>query len=128
MIYLDANVFVYAATDDGPKGRAAARRLRTALKQGAATASLTVDEVLWAIHEKLGREAAAAKARQLLLLDLQVEAVGADDVREALAHFAAGLAPRDAIHAAVALRLGCRTIVSTDGDFDRVRGLRRTGY
>lgn len=35
-----------------------------------------------------------------------------------------GLAPRDAFHAAHALQAGCDAIVSSDADFEAVRGLR----
>jgi predicted nucleic acid-binding protein len=35
-----------------------------------------------------------------------------------------GLAPRDAFHAAHALKAGCRLIASSDADFDQVPGLQ----
>lgn len=128
MIYLDANVFVYAATDDGAHGKAAARLLGNALRAGACTASLTIDEVLWAITKKVGRAEAAGKARQLLALDLDIVAVEKRDVEAALTHFEAGLDPRDSIHAAVALRLRCSEIVSTDEAFAKVKGLKHIAY
>lgn len=128
MIYLDANVFVYAATDDGAKGKAAARLLGSSLRAGACTASLTLDEVLWAIAKKMGRDAAAGKLRQLLALSLEIIAVEKRDLEAALAHFEAGLDPRDAVHAAVALRMRCSELVSTDDAFARVKGIRHVGY
>lgn len=35
------------------------------------------------------------------------------------------LSARDAVHAAVAIEYGIRTIASFDADFDRIEGLRR---
>lgn len=128
MIYLDSNVFIYAATDNGSQGKAAAKVLTKALRDGACTASLTADEVLWAITKKLGRDVAAEKVRQLLELDLTVAPVDKKDIEAALVHFDAGLDPRDAIHAAVALRAGCTTFASTDPAFAKVKGLRHSAY
>lgn len=128
MIYLDANVFIYAATDDGAQGKAAAKALAKAIRDGACTASLTADEVLWAISKKLGRDVAAEKVRQLLALDLEIVAVEKRDIEAALAHFEDGLDPRDAIHAAVALRKSCNAVVSTDAAFGKVKGIRHVAY
>ena len=128
MIYLDSNVFIYAATDSGPQGKAAAKVLTKALRDGACTASLTADEVLWAVTKKLGREVAAEKVRQLLELDLTIAPVDKKDIEAALVQFDAGLDPRDAIHAAVALRAGCTAIASSDPAFAKVKGLRHDAY
>jgi predicted nucleic acid-binding protein len=128
MIYLDANVFIYAASDEGPKGKAAAAMLREALARGAVTASFTVDEFLWAVRKKLGRDIAADKVRQLLGLDLEVDSVTRDDAEDAIELFEGALDPRDAIRAAVALRRGCRKIVTSDAAFERVEGLTRVAY
>jgi predicted nucleic acid-binding protein len=128
VIYLDSNVFIYASTDDGSQGKAAAKVLTKALRDGACTASLTADEVLWAVTKKLGRTLASEKVRQMLELDLEVLAVEKKDVEAALTHFDGGLDPRDAIHAAVALRAGCTSVVSTDSAFAKVKGLRHTAY
>lgn len=128
MIYVDANVFVYAGTDGGAQGKAAAKALAKAIREGACTASLTVDEVLWAIARKLGRDVAAEKARQMLALDLEVVAVERRDIEAALAHFRLGLDPRDAIHAAVAIRKSCDGVLSSDPAFANVSGLRHVSY
>jgi predicted nucleic acid-binding protein len=128
VIYLDANVFIYAATDDGARGKAAARALGKAIRDGACTASLTADEVLWAVSKTLGRDVAAEKVRQLLALDLEVVAVDKRDVEASLWHFSNGLDPRDAIHAAVAIRKSCSAIVSTDSSYANVKGIRHVSY
>ena len=48
-----------------------------------------------------------------------------DDFQEFARLIGLGLKPRDAIHAATALRLGCKVIYSEDKDFDAVKGLKR---
>ncbi|HUR25977.1 MAG TPA: type II toxin-antitoxin system VapC family toxin [Candidatus Thermoplasmatota archaeon] len=128
MIYLDSNVFVYAATDDGARGKTAAKVLGSSVRGGACTATLTLDEVLRATAKKIGRKAAAGKVRQLMALDLELVPVEKRDVEMALGHFEDGLDARDAIHAAVALRRGCMGIVSTDEAFAKVKGLRHIAY
>jgi predicted nucleic acid-binding protein len=72
------------------------------------------------------RLAGAWEAIDSLGLDLQVT----DDTvveRAKVLMDRAGLAPRDAFHAAHALEAGCGAIVSSDRGFDRVDGLARVG-
>ncbi|HLE47318.1 MAG TPA: type II toxin-antitoxin system VapC family toxin [Candidatus Thermoplasmatota archaeon] len=128
MIYLDSNVFIYAGTDGGARGRAAASLLAKTIRDGACTASLTADEVLWAIAKKLGRPVAAEKVRQFLALNLEVVGVEKRDIESALRHFENGLDPRDAIHAAVAIRKGCSAIASSDPAFANLEGLHHLTY
>lgn len=125
MIYIDANVFIYAAAETGATADRARVALKRALQDGAATSALTVDEVVW----NLGADAKAI-AHGMRMLDmpgLDVLPVTAKEVRHALDLMANhGLQPRDAIHAAVALGKGCKSVLSGDPDFDHVPGLRRT--
>lgn len=112
------------------------------------TATLTFDEVAFALmHELLAREpfligrdrarfleAHADTVRQLnaligpRLTSLQrlinLEPVLPADIHSMLSNISAhGLLPRDAIHVAVAQRLGIDAMVSDDDAFDRVPGL-----
>lgn len=129
MLYLDANVFIHAALDEGPRGRAAARLLESVGdgKESAATSALTLDEVVWKLMRVAGRPAALEQGRRLMALPVRLLDVKATDVQEALRLMARypSLKPRDAIHAAVALNAGLFSIVSDDPDFDAVRELTR---
>lgn len=124
MHYIDANVFIYAHLDGGDLGDRARAKLTRSIKDGACTAALTVDEVLWAVQRLKGKTDASAAARMLLRLDLKFFPVELRDVESAIAQFDGGLDPRDAIHAAVAMRRKCKSIVSTHGAFANLVGLK----
>ncbi|MCA1819764.1 MAG: type II toxin-antitoxin system VapC family toxin [Thermoplasmatota archaeon] len=124
MIYIDANVFIYAAAGDGARRTAAVRALRKARTTGAATSALTVDEVVWGLRRQ-GMPFAIAYGRKILgLPELRILAVQAAHVDRALTLMEKGLQPRDAIHAAVAMAAQA-DMLSFDPDFDGVPGLHR---
>lgn len=130
MIYLDANVFIYPVLHKGPKSDAAATLLKRveAGEEPASTSALTLDEIVWIVGKRAGRDVALRHARLVLdLPHLRVLPVRETDVRRALDLMLdeRKLSPRDAIHAAVALGAGIHTIASDDEDFDRVPTLRR---
>lgn len=125
MRYIDSNVFIYAAIGEGPIGEQARATLRRVLRAGACTSALTIDEVLWVMIKQLkDRPTACQKIRELLQLDLVIHPVERRDMDAALEHVEGGLDPRDAIHAAVALRRDCKAIVSSDPDFSDVAGIK----
>ena len=128
MLYLDANVFVYAAINTqkfGEKARSLLQKIQRG-EEKAETSALTFDEVFWAV--KKHNLELAFEACQALLNFPNLEIIPAD--RE-LASSAlqlikeCRLGPRDAIHAATAIAEKADCIVSTDADFDGVKGLRR---
>lgn len=124
MSYIDANVFVYACAGEEPFRAAASKALRKALKAGAVTSALTMDEIVWALRPQ-GIPFAVAQARRILAFPgLRVLAVTGDHVGRALALVEKGLRPRDAIHAVMAMTAQT-DILSFDSDFDDVPGLRR---
>lgn len=131
MRYLDANVFIHAFVDDGPKGdtaRDVLNRLVGRGAEGAVTATLTVDEVVWKLMRLSSRDHALQEARWMMeLSSLTLLPVDGTDVLHAvgLMEDHPGLSPRDAIHAACALNAGVFTVVSDDPDFDDVAGLDR---
>ncbi len=125
MIYLDANVLIYAAANEKELGEKARRILKAALQdKNACTSTLTIDEVLWTLKKKLGRQEAAVATRNLLDTGIELVAVERTDIERALLFFEGSLDPRDAIHAAVAIRRGCETVVSTDPAFASIAGLK----
>lgn len=129
MIYLDANVFLAAALhkgDTGKKAKTLLRQVQTG-STAAATSALTYDEVYWLVKKYRGRDDALMSAGALLMLpnltilDVTVEAIWR--AHKLLEDYA--LDPRDAIHAACALTRGIKTVVSDDGHFDRIKGIKR---
>lgn len=129
MKFLDANVFLFARLDDGPRGEAARRILR-AIDAGrpAATTAVVLNEVFWNLRKPLGRAEALERSQALAAIPgLRVLPVAAREWTRALQLMTAhpALQPNDALHAAVALQAGLATIVSSDGDFDGIPNLRR---
>ncbi len=128
MLYLDSNVFIYAAMNMQALGENA-RSLLLKIQLGeekAETSALTFDEVFWAV--KKHSEEAAVEACQALLNFPNLEIVPVDRELVLLAlrliekHH---LAPRDAIHAATAIADKADVIVSTDAHFDNMKEPKR---
>jgi len=128
VLYLDANIFIFAAMNTeelGEKARALLKRIQQG-EEKAETSALTFDEVFWVI-KKHNLELAFETCEALLNFP-NIEIVPADRelavaavriMRECV------LRPRDAIHAATAIAEKADCIVSIDPHFDRVRGLKR---
>lgn len=130
MRYLDANVFIFAALDNGRKGKRAREILREVMNgMVAITSSITIDEVVWIIWGETGsREKAIEQGlRMLEFPNLKVISVGPEDTYHALNLMKKyqRLKPRDAIHLAVSLRAGVFRIISDDADFDDVDEIER---
>ncbi len=128
MLYLDSNVFIYAAINTKDFGENA-RALLQKIQQGemrAETSALTFDEVFWAVRKH--DVEAAFEACQALL---NFPNLGIVPVDRELVTFALQLikehhlAPRDAIHAATAIAGKADAIVSTDAHFDKIEELKR---
>jgi predicted nucleic acid-binding protein len=132
MYYIDANVFIYVALYEGRKHEHA-RALLEAVEngsEGAATAALTLDEVVWVLSQEASRSVALEQGQRLLdipnLRFVDVEGatlVGMLQQMRRNEH----LRPRDAIHLATMESAGIYTIVSDDSDFDRVDDVDRRG-
>ncbi len=128
MLYVDANIFIYAtinSTELGEKSRSLLQRIQQG-EEKAETSALTFDEVFWVVKKhnlELAFEACEAILNfpnlEILTADRGVVLSALQIIKEY------HLAPRDAIHAATAIAEKADVIVSTDADFDKVKGLRR---
>ncbi len=132
-VYLDANVFIYAALDAGSKGEKAREILGGIVKGNEVgfICSLAVDEVVWKIWKetKDRKQSIAQGLRILALPNIRCAPVTKEDMAMALGLMEENdsLKPRDAIHFSVCIRNNLRTIVSDDADFDELKGLKRIG-
>jgi predicted nucleic acid-binding protein len=122
VIYLDANVFVYAALNRkalGERSRSIIGGVQTG-KIIAVTSALSFDELVWAVRKQRG-ESDGISAGEIFLNMQSLEIM---EVRQDLLSSALSLVkkyhlnPRDAIHAASALNAKVEYIVSEDPDFD----------
>ncbi len=127
--FIDSNVFLYAT--GGEHGlREPCRAILEAIGESRLSGETSVEVVQEAAHVRVrrtGMRMEAIRLAQLIGRACTVHPVDADDLARALAVYEADdrLSLRDALHAAVALGRELPAIVSADGDFDRVPGLRR---
>ena len=130
VVFIDANVPIYAAGGDHPLKEPCARILRSVAEdpQPFVTDSEVFQELLHRYlalgRWELGREVLRAFAEAM---DGRVEPVLAEDVLSAsrLADRHPDVSARDLVHAAVMQRMGTSRIISADSDFDRIEGLER---
>jgi len=124
MLYLDANIFVYAAINNEENGKKAEALLQK-IQQGeekAKTSALTFDEVFWAVKKhslKLAFEVCEALINfpnlEIIPADRELAFSALQIMKEN------NLAPRDAIHAATAIAEKVDCMVSTDAHFGRIK-------
>lgn len=129
MLYLDSNVFVYAAINQGRTGDRARLLLRE-VQQGkmhVASSTLTFDELVWAVKRYRSFEDALVVGKAFLnmsglrLVNVDGDMLGlALDIMEKYR-----MDPRDSIHAASAISENAEFIISTDEHFDMVKETRR---
>ena len=129
MLYLDSNVFIYAALSREAIGTRA-RRLLQRVRDGqeeASSCSLTFDELVWIVQRHRSREDAIAVGQSFLALaNLRILGIDQDSLFAALSLMNRyPLHPRDAIHASAAIASGCSAIVSSDNHFDRLNEIAR---
>ena len=125
--YIDANVFIYAAINDGPLGEKC-RAILKAAQNGqivGRTSCLTFDEVLWYIR-KAQPEAMQTVGNNLLSLNIRFLTVDKMVLYQSLvAILESHLKPRDAIHVATMKLQNIKNIISEDKDFDRIIDIKR---
>lgn len=129
MIFLDANVFMYAA-GASHTNKAASAELLEAVGSGALEATTSVEILQEILHRyrALDRWEDGRRlydlARRLLPAVVAVTVEMTDRARVILDEHS-GLMARDALHAATCERIGATALCSYDTDFDMLPGLRR---
>ena len=130
-LYVDSNVFIYHAIYD-PRSIAEASAMArlNEIASGtveARTSTLTWDEVTWVVRRLFDAKKAAAQGASFLRLpNLKLLKVDYETISEAQSIVESyDLKPRDAIHAATALRKDIHRILSFDHDFDGIPSLTR---
>ena len=128
MLYLDANIFIFAALNTEALGNKAVlllEKIQTG-QDKAVTSALTFDEVFWEVKKNRGQEKALETAEAMLNFpNLEIVAVDKTAV-----HFAIGLikkyglAPRDALHAAAAISEKVDWFITEDAHFKRIKELK----
>jgi uncharacterized protein len=129
VLYLDANILIFAALNTEVIGEKAVSLLKKIQlgEEKAVTSALTFDEVFWEVKHNRGIERALDTAEAMLNFpNLEILPADKQIVSSALLIIKKyNLGPRDAIHAATAIAEKADYIVSTDAHFDKVKELRR---
>jgi predicted nucleic acid-binding protein len=127
VLYLDTNVFVYAAINTEELGECA-RLLLSKVQLGeetAVTSALTWDEVFWAVKKHSVELAFEVSEAMLNLQNLEIIAADKELALSALRLMRERhLAPRDALHAATAIGCGVDCFVTSDADFCKLKELK----
>ena len=129
MLYIDSNVFIYAALNTEEIGERA-RALLLKVQQGeeqASSSALTFDELVWAVKKyRTVEDAINAGEVFLNFPNLRLTLVNGELLASALNLIRKyRLDPRDSIHAATAILERAEAIVSTDTHFDKIKEIRR---
>ena len=128
VLYLDANIFIYAAINTEELGEKTSSLLEKIQRgeEKAETSALTFDEIYWVIKKHNLELALTASEALLNFPNLEIVPPDKEVMRSALQIIKEyHLAPRNAIHAATAIAEKADFIVSTDTHFDRIKELKR---
>lgn len=125
VVYLDANVFIFAEISSEKEGELA-RQILFKLDEGkfkAITSVLTIDEVIWALRKEIDYSHAIAVGKKMFnISNLDIVGVDTRIMSIALDYMEKDrLMPRDAIHAASMVSNKVRRIASEDPDFKKIR-------
>lgn len=128
-VFLDTNVFLYAAGQGHPQRDACAKVLRR-VAEGTleATAnSEVIQEILYVLVRRGRRDDGLVLSRHVAALFPDLLPVTGEDMRRAcdLIERYPGLPVRDAVHAATMIGHGLQQVISVDEDFDQIREIRR---
>jgi predicted nucleic acid-binding protein len=129
MVFLDANVFLYAAGGSDPY-REPCRRVLRNVEDGSLPSNTSVEvvqELLYVLWRRGLAEKGIRLARDVIALFPELLPQTRDDLGDACGLLSRnpGLTPRDAVHVATMRRHGIDTIVSADSHFDGIQGIRR---
>ena len=126
-MYIDSNIFIYAAIDNTEKGERA-RRVIEKITKGeikAYISPLVIDEVMWVIQKMINREIAYTTAQLIMSLPLIWLDVSYESAKIAMEIYERGLDPRDSIHIGIMKEYNLTQIVSEDKDFDKISEIKR---
>lgn len=131
MVFIDANIFMYAAGKSSPQKEDCKKFLKKLIHSGSITEYFTSSEVLQEILHRYRSIGLSTHAYSLidyiLKLEIIILPVELEDVvlaRKFLEDHPK-LPTRDGIHAAVAIRKNISKIVSYDRDFDQIPNIKR---
>lgn len=129
MLFVDTNIFLFAAGTEHPLRRSCQQVLQdvAAGTLEAVTSTEVVQEILYVLVRRGFREKALVLAGEILQLFPELLPVTRPDMRRTmeLLQQHPDVSVRDAVHVATMWNNGIRQIVSADRDFDRIGRIER---
>ena len=131
-VYVDSNLFIYASSEEGIISKNAYEIIKK-INDGnliAYTSTLTMDEVLYIIQKKVGREIAANIIENYIKLNnLNIISVDLEILNKSIEIYkSTNLKPRDSIHLAVMKINKISAMISSDPDFDKIKDVKRIDF
>lgn len=127
-MYIDSNIFIFAATDNEKLGQNCREIIRLISEKNIACAAsyLVIDEVIWILKKNIGKESAIKITKAMLSMPIKwIEIKKSVIVKMMDVYEKTTLDPRDAIHISSMKEVGLSVIVSEDDDFDNLVGIKR---
>ena len=127
-MYIDSNIFIFAATDKGKLGQNCREIIKLINEQKipCAASFLVIDEVMWILKKNVGRNSAIKITKAMLSMPIKWIEVDKSVIINMINIFEkTKFEPRDAIHIASMKKLGLSSIISEDNDFDNMEGIER---
>ena len=127
-MYIDSNIFIFAATDKGKLGEKCRKIIKLVNEQkiSCAASFLVIDEVMWVLKKNIGRNSAIKITKAILSMPIKWIDVDKSVIINMVDVFEnTKFDPRDAIHIASMKKLGLSSIISEDNDFNNVEGIER---
>ena len=126
-MYIDSNIFIYAAIDNtktGEKARNVIEKIANGEIKGYVS-PLVIDEVMWVIQKMVDRNVAYRTVQLITSLPLVWLDISYETTKIALEIYQRGLDPRDSFHIGVMKEYNISEILSEDKDFDKISEIRR---
>ena len=127
-MYIDSNIFIFAATDNGKLGKNCREIIGLINEQkiDCAASFLVIDEVIWILKKNIGKADAVKITKAMLSMPIKwIEIKKSVIIKMVDIYEKTTLDPRDAIHISSMKEVGLSVIVSEDDDFDKVEGIER---
>lgn len=131
MVFIDTNIFMYAAGAASPHKKPSIAYLSKIIKAGSATLAYTNSEVLQEIlhrYRAIGKHVQAnTLISYIIQLGIIILPVTKEDIfiAQRILDQYKNIPTRDGIHAAVAIRNNIPRLVSYDSDFDKIDEITR---
>ncbi len=126
-MYVDSNIFIYAAVDNTEKGEKA-RKIIEKITRGelkAHASPLVWDEVVWVVQKFTNRDVALEVGKLILDLPLIWLDISYETVKSSVNFYERGMNPRDAVHLGVMEEYNISEILTEDKDFNKIPEIKK---